>query len=144
MSDTRLKQNVLQRFSTIEAKIIRIRDHFEKLRQLGIDTEIEDHDPRAYKIRLALGLAGSQRRQQAVRLNESDLRRNETNAVAVPIRELTGDKIRIVEYGVKAGRTIVGRILIARRIERRRSITQPVAIDRRLDRRHLRANLCSA
>src|SRR5207244_2573395 len=84
------------------------------------------------------------RRQDAVRLHETNTSLRQTDTVAIPKRELPAHEIRIVEDRVESCGLAISRIPIALRPEERTAKTKVVFIDGRFHGRHLRTDMHAA
>src|SRR5437867_4532282 len=99
----------------MKTQIVHVEYGFHSLGDLGIDAAVVDKNSRIDKVGLAFSFAAAQGGQDAVRLNQANTGLGQTYPVAVPKRELSADKIWIVEDRIEAVRLTVGGILIALR-----------------------------
>ena len=102
MTNSVLKQHILERLRSMKPQIVDIENCFDSLSQLDVDAGVINVDAGIDKICLALNFAATQTWQHAVWLHEADACLRQTNTVAVPIRKLAANKIRIIKNGVKS------------------------------------------
>src|SRR4030095_10029330 len=121
---------VFQRFSSMEPKIVGVKDCLHPLRYFNIDAGVIDEDSGIEEVRLPLNLAAPQTREQTVRLDQTNPRLRETNAITDPERKLATDKIWIVEDRVEPCGSVVSRITVSLRREKGAFEPQVIAIQR--------------
>src|SRR6185295_16161253 len=138
-----LKEQQFEGLGAMKAQVVDIDHGFDPLRQLDINAAVVNQDAGIHEVCLSLDLAAPQTRQKTVRLDQSNTSLREANAVAYPERKLPTGEIRIVEDRVEACRSIVGRIAVALRPEKRALEPKIVTIDGSFDGRHIRAHLNS-
>src|SRR5258708_33671309 len=96
----------------MKTQVVHIENCLQTLRYFHIDATVVNEDSGIDEVGLAFDLAAAKRRQDAVRLHQADTGLGQTDAVPIPKRKLTANKIRIVENRVKARRLTVSWILV--------------------------------
>src|SRR2546423_14145336 len=124
----------------MKAQVVHIEDCFDSLRHFHIDAAVINKNAGIDEVRLALDLAATQRRQDAVWLNQANPCLRQANSISIPKRKLSADKIRIVKDRVETISFTVSWILITLRPEKRSAKSQVVMIDRRLNCGHVRTD----
>src|SRR6266545_1281498 len=69
VSDAVLKEHILQRLCAMKPEIVDVEDRLDSLSKFHIDAGVVNEDTGIYKVRLALGFAAAQTRQDAVWLH---------------------------------------------------------------------------
>src|SRR5262249_6616721 len=75
---------------------------------------------------------------QARALGQPDSRRGKTHLLTIPEADRTSRELDVIKNAVEASRSKVMRIAVSRCIKKRRSISEPIPVERQLQRRHLR------
>src|SRR5687767_5397156 len=122
----------------MKAEIIYVEDRLDALSDFDIKPCVVDEYARIDEIRLALSFTAAKTRQNAIGLHETDSCLREPYALTIPERELTTDKVGIIEDGIKAGCFCICRVLVPLGEEEGAAKSQVVVVYRRLDRTHMR------
>src|SRR5215213_11552703 len=127
----------------MEPQIVEVDYSLHTLRDFNVNSRVVNKNPGVHKIRLPLNLTASQTRQQAIRLDQPHACLRQPNSISNPKRELSANKVRIVEDSIEARGTFVSWITIALRPKERTLETKIVPIDRRLYSREVGSHLHS-
>src|SRR5437762_13647147 len=125
----------------MKPQIIHVEYSLNALRQFHINTRVVDKNARIDEIRLALNLAAAQTGQQTVWLDQPDSGLRQPYAVAIPKRELSARKIRIVKDCIKARSLVVCGIFVSLRPQERPFESQVIYINRTIHRSHMLLDL---
>ena len=136
-----LKQQQFQWLCSCETDHIEIHEASQLRRQINVRSRVVQKQPGIHEAALALYLARPQTRQQAIRAHQRHSAARQPDSFAVPQAEDAAGEIRMVEDRVEPARGAIARILIARSIEEREPVADPIFIERQFHRRHLRVDV---
>src|SRR5262245_34435354 len=128
VTDAVLKQKVFERLRAVKTQIVVVDEPSQFRRDVEVDARVVERQARVDEIGLPLNFARAQAGDQTVRLDQRDGGLRQPDALRVPETEWSAGEIRSFQNRIEAAPRAVRRFRIARGVEARQTIPNPVEI----------------